>query len=83
MTPQESETLREIEEFKANKIACCKAIIAREFKEETNKARSAECKRQVGNALQTIEIEVQKKFSKLESGTDIFDIIPLSDFAIK
>lgn len=83
MDTREAELIREIEEFKANPIACCKAIIAREFKDETDKPRTQEIKRHVGNALQTIEIELQKKLSKLENGADIFTLIPQSDFATK
>ena len=58
----------------------CKAIVAKEFREETAKARVQDDKRKVGNALQSIEIEIQKQFSKLESGADIFSIIPRSEF---
>ena len=54
-----------------------KVIIETEFLSEMNKNRNEALKIEVGNALQAIEIEIQKKLTRAADGEDIFSICPL------
>lgn len=54
----------------------CKLIIEQVFQDELKKNRGDIANTILGNALQTIEIDIQALFKKVEAGVDILEILP-------
>ena len=53
-----------------------KAIIAFEFKTELAKKRNKSTMNEIGDFATQLEVEIQKKLSRLSSGEDIESILP-------